>query len=158
MRGEVAANVTLAEFDALGNLQPKADAEIQLKNLIKEFLNKEVPTVATPKELAKRMDSITRLIRQTIEKALEDETASKGNTLHEQFESFKKTLLPNLDEKGFADLYSQTIAYGLFTARCFDKAPPFTRQEAAYLVPKTNPFLRDTFNRIVGIHLDERIT
>ena len=157
VRGDVVANITLAEFDALGNLQPKADAEIQLTNLIKEFLHKEVPTVATPKELAKRMASITRLIRQTIEKALEDETASKENTLHEQFESFKKTLLPNLDEKGFADLYSQTIAYGLFTARCFDKAPPFTRQEAAYLVPKTNPFLRDTFDRIAGIHLDERI-
>ena len=103
------------------------------------------------------MASITRLIRQTIEKALEDETTSKENTLHDQFESFKKTLLPNLDDKGFADLYSQTIAYGLFTARCFDNQPPFTRQEAAYLVPKTNPFLRDTFDRIAGIHLDERI-
>ncbi len=157
VRGEVVSTITLAEFDALGNLHPKADAEIQLTNLIKEFLQKEVPTVATPKELAKRMASITRLIRQTIEKALEDETTSRENTLHEQFESFKKTLLPNLDDKGFADLYSQTIAYGLFTARCFDKAPPFTRQEAAYLVPKTNPFLRDTFDRIAGIHLDERI-
>jgi predicted helicase len=157
VRGEVVSTITLAEFDAVGKLQPKADAEKQLTNLIKEFLQKEVPTVATPKELAKRMASITRLIRQTIEKALEDETTSKENTLHEQFESFKKTLLPNLDDKGFADLYSQTIAYGLFTARCFDKAPPFTRQEAAYLVPKTNPFLRDTFDRIAGIHLDERI-
>ena len=157
VRGEVVENITLAEFDANGNLQPKADAESQLTNLIKEFLHKEVPTVATPKELAKRMASITRLIRQTIEKALETEETAKENTLHEQFESFKKTLLPNLDEKGFADLYSQTIAYGLFTARCFDKQPPFTRQEAAYLVPKTNPFLRDTFDRIAGIHLDERI-
>ncbi len=157
VRGEVVQTITLSEFDKSGNLQPKVDAEIALTNLIREFLDKEVPTVATPKELAGRMASITRLIRQTIEKALEDETHSKENALHEQFESFQKTLLPNLDEKGFADLYSQTIAYGLFTARCFDKQPPFTRQEAAYLVPKTNPFLRDTFDRIAGIHLDERI-
>jgi type I restriction-modification system DNA methylase subunit len=157
VRGEVVQTITLAEFDANGNLHPKEDAEIKLTNLIKEFLQKKVPTVATPKELAKRMASITRLIRQTIEKALEDETTSKENTLHDQFESYKKTLLPNLDDKGFADLYSQTIAYGLFTARCFDKEPPFTRQEAAYLVPKTNPFLRHTFDRIAGIHLDERI-
>ncbi len=157
VRGEVVANISLAEFDANGNLQPKADAETQLTNLFKEFLNKEVPTVATPKELAKRMASITKLIRQTIEKALTDEENSKQNNLHEQFESFQKTLLPNLTEPEFADLYSQTIAYGLFTARCFDKQPPFTRQEAAYLLPKTNPFLRDTFDRIAGIHLDERI-
>jgi len=157
VRGEVVSTISLAEFDAHGKLHPKADAEKHLTNLFKEFLNKEVPTVATPKELARRMASITRLIRQTIEKALEDETTSGENTLHGQFESFKKTLLPNLDDKGFADLYSQTIAYGLFTARCFDKEPPFTRQEAGYLVPKTNPFLRDTFDRIAGINLDERI-
>jgi hypothetical protein len=109
VRGEVVSTITLAEFDASGNLQPKADAENKLTNLIKEFLQKEVPTVATPKELAKRMASITRLIRQTIEKALEDEPTSKENTLHEQFESFKKMLLPNLDDKGFADLYSRAI-------------------------------------------------
>ncbi|MGI8670880.1 MAG: N-6 DNA methylase, partial [Aridibacter sp.] len=157
VRGEVVQTITLAEFDKDGNLQPKADAEIQLTNLFREFLTKEVPTVATPKELAKRMASITKLIRQTIEKALTDEENSKENNLHEQFESFQKTLLPNLTEPEFADLYSQTIAYGLFTARCFDTKPPFTRKEAAYLIPKTNPFLKQTFDRIGGINLDERI-
>ncbi len=157
VRGEVVANITLAEFDKDGNLHARADAEIQLTNLFKEFLTKEIPTVATPKELAKRMASITKLIRQTIEKALTDEENSKENNLHEQFESFQKTLLPNLTENEFADLYSQTIAYGLFTARCFDTKPPFTRKEAAYLIPKTNPFLKQTFDRIGGINLDERI-
>ncbi|CAN5551991.1 DNA methyltransferase [soil metagenome] len=158
VRGEVVQTITLAEFDALGNLHPVDDAETKFTNLITEFLHKEVPTVATPKELAKRMASITRLIRQTIEKALADEETSKDNTLHEQLESFQKSLLPNLTETEFADMYSQTIAYGLFTARCFDKESPFTRKKAAYLLPKTNPFLRDTFDRIAGIHLDERIT
>ena len=157
VRGEVVSTITLAEFDKDGNLHPKADAETQLTNLFREFLQKEVPTVATPKELAKRMASITKLIRQTIEKALTDEENSKQNSLHEQFESFQKTLLPNLTEPEFADLYSQTIAYGLFTARCFDTKPPFTRKEAAYLIPKTNPFLKQTFDRIGGINLDERI-
>ena len=115
VRGEIVSTITLAEFDKDGNLQPKADAEAQLTNLFREFLQKELPTVATPKELAKRMASITKLIRQTIEKALTDEENSKQNNLHEQFESFQKTLLPNLKQDEFADLYSQTIAYGLFT-------------------------------------------
>ncbi len=110
VRGEIVQRITLAEFDADGNLQIKADAEKQIENLFKEFLSKEVPTVATPKELAKRMASIARLIRQTIEKALADEETAKENTLHEQFESFRKSLLPNLTEPEFADLYSQTIA------------------------------------------------
>ena len=77
VRGEVVQTITLAEFDANGNLHAVADAESKFTNLIEEFLHKEVPTVATPKELAKRMASITRLIRQTIEKALADEETSK---------------------------------------------------------------------------------
>ncbi len=157
VRGEVVATITLADFDALGNLHPKEAAETQLTNLINEFLTKEIPTVATPKELAQRMASTTKLIRQTIEKALEDKETAKDTALYEQFESFQKTLLPNLKQDEFADLYSQTIAYGLFTARCFDTQPPFTRKEAAYLIPKTNPFLKQTFDRIGGINLDERI-
>jgi hypothetical protein len=55
-------------------------------------------------------------------------------------------------------MYAQTIAYGLFAARC--TAPDnkdFTRQNAAYLLPKTNPFLRKLFNTIAGPDLDDRI-
>jgi predicted helicase len=55
-------------------------------------------------------------------------------------------------------MYAQTIAYGLFAARC-DKSSgkDFTRQNAAYLLPKTNPFLRKLFNHIAGPDLDDRI-
>jgi predicted helicase len=56
-------------------------------------------------------------------------------------------------------MYAQTIAYGLFAARCeTDKGKDFTRQQAAYLIPKTNPFLRKLFNYIAGPELDESIT
>ena len=55
-------------------------------------------------------------------------------------------------------MYAQTIAYGLFAARCTsDNGTTFTRQKAAYLLPKTNPFLRKLFNHIAGPDLDERI-
>ncbi len=157
VRGAVVENVALAEFDADGNLHVKADAEEKLSNLFEHFLKTQIETVSSAKELANRMASITKLIRRTIEKALDDKETKKDNALFEQFESFQKTLLPNLKPDEFADLYSQTIAYGLFTARCFDNKPPFTRREAAYLIPKTNPFLKQTFDRIGGINLDERI-
>jgi predicted helicase len=56
-------------------------------------------------------------------------------------------------------MYAQTIAYGLFAARCEeDYSKDFSRQQAAYLIPKTNPFLRKLFNYIAGPELDESIT
>ena len=55
-------------------------------------------------------------------------------------------------------MYAQTIAYGLFAARCnTDNAQYFTRENAIYLLPKTNPFLHKSFIYIAGPNLDDRI-
>jgi hypothetical protein len=52
-------------------------------------------------------------------------------------------------------MYAQTICYGLFTARCNAKDTNlFTRQHAAYDLPKTNPFLRKLFAEVAGPELD----
>ncbi len=68
-------------------------------------------------------------------------------------------LIHDLSEEQFADMYAQTICYGLFAARCNIKEyVQFTREHAAYDLPKTNPFLRKLFNHIAGPDLDERIT
>ncbi len=67
-------------------------------------------------------------------------------------------LLPDLTYEQFADMYAQTISYGLFAARCNAKPDThFTREHAAYDIPKTNPFLRKMFGHIAGSDLDERI-
>ena len=58
----------------------------------------------------------------------------------------------------FADIYAETIAYGLFAARLHDDTPDtFTRAEALDLLPKSNPFLRELFIYIAGPNLDERL-
>lgn len=60
--------------------------------------------------------------------------------------------------KGFADIYAQTIVYGMFAARLNDKTPDtFSRQEAAELIPGTNPLLQNIFRSIVGYDVDKRI-
>ena len=59
----------------------------------------------------------------------------------------------------FADIYAETIAYGMFAARLHDKTrgTPFSRQKALELLPKSNPFLRALFTYIAGYDLDNRI-
>jgi len=124
--------------------------------LFDNFLSHRAEGVGTPKELAQRMARQAHMIRNLIINAFEKEPES--GSLHAQSSAFRDNLIPDLSVEQFADMYAQTIAYGLFAARCTNSTgKDFTRQNAAYLLPKTNPFLRKLFNHIAGPDLDDRI-
>ncbi len=136
------------------NLDP--EGEKQVLELLTNFLTHEVPTIMSPKDLAQRMASLAKLIRNSIQLTFKQEI-EKG-TLHEQLDGFRKVLLHDLTPDQFADMYAQTICYGLFAAKCNAKPGElFTRKDAAYDLPKTNPFLRKMFDHIAGVDLDEHI-
>jgi predicted helicase len=127
-----------------------------VSEFLTNFLFTKAEGVGTPKELALRIARLAHLIRNLIVNAFENEVDT--GSLHAQLSAFRDNLIPNLSVEQFADMYAQTIAYGLFAARC--TAPyskDFTRQNAAYLLPKTNPFLRKLFNTVAGPDLDDRI-
>ena len=74
-----------------------------------------------------------------------------------QMQAFRQWLVHDLDAESFADVYAQTIVYGMFAARLHDKTPEdFSRSEAAELVPRTNPLLRRLF-RDLDEYVDESI-
>jgi predicted helicase len=124
--------------------------------LLSSFLSRKAEAVGTPRELALRMARLAHMIRNLIVNAFEKEP--EAGSLHAQLSAFRDNLIPNLSVEQFADMYAQTIAYGLFAARCTNSGgKDFTRQDAAYLLPKTNPFLRKLFNHIAGPDLDDRI-
>ena len=146
----------LARVTAGGKLRLEEDGGQQVNELLKAFLHAQVPTVQSAKELAVRMAALARLMRGTIGPALREE--AEAGTLHQQMQGFREVLIHDLTEEQFADMYAQTICYGLFAARCSAKGGQrFTRQHAAYDLPKTNPFLRKMFNHIAGPDLDDRI-
>ena len=59
-----------------------------------------------------------------------------------QMQAFRQWLVHDLDAESFADVYAQTIVYGMFAARFHDTTPEdFSRAEAATLIPRTNPLL-----------------
>ena len=90
---------------------------------------------------------------------MKDDTESYANeNLRGQYQAFKDVLIQELKPSDFADIYAQTIAYGMFAARLHDPTPEdFSREEAGRLIPKTNPFLRNLFNNVAGNELDDRI-
>ena len=156
VNGEQRMTVRLAELDGKGKLKPLANGETELANLFKAFLVQESLTVGTAKDLAERMAGMTRIICDLIVKTFEHEQ-EKG-WLHIWLASFRETLIPDLEEKQFADMFAQTLAYGLFAARVH--TPPskdFSREMAAFNLPKTNPFLRKLFSEIAGVDMPETI-
>ena len=128
-----------------------------VSGLIGEFLRTKIKTITTPSNLAKRMGGLARLMRSSIRLTFMAE--DKGGELHDQLKGFRQVLIEDLSEDDFADMYAQTICYGLFAARCNHKGKEsFTRYKAAHELPKTNPFLRKIFGHIAGPELNERVT
>ncbi len=147
--------VRLAQLNKAGTLKLLPAAFAAFEQLLETFVHTQVITIGSPEELAARMAKIARLIRGSIVKAYQQ---PKTGALHHQFDSFRKVLMDSLTVEEFADMYAQTVCYGLFAAKC--SAPlglPFSRIHAGHYVPKTNPFLRNLFSQIVGVELDERL-
>ena len=128
------------------------------EKILKEFLARDPARIEGAAELARRLARLTHLIRDSIVAAFQ--TGNASSVLTDWREVFAQTLLPELADEGketeFADMFAQTLAYGLFSARVMSgSARQFTLAEAAKLIPKTNPFLRDFFDLITGPKLDD---
>ena len=131
----------------------------QFTNLIQNFALTVSQTIKSPTKLAQMMAGKAKLMADVIEKSLnyDDEQNSRSN-IKSQMLSFQQMLIHDINNKSFADIYSQTIAYGMFAARYHDPTlKTFSRQEAATLIPKSNPFLRKLFQDIAGYDLDTRL-
>ena len=142
-----------------GKILPIPENFELFKQLFKNFTETISQTIKSPTKLAEMMAGKARLMADIIEKALnEDDEIGNMSNLKRQMLSFQKMLISDIDNKSFSDLYSQTIAYGLFAARYHDPTiPTFTREEALKLIPKSNPFLRKLFKDIADDELDYRL-
>lgn len=126
------------------------------KTLI-DFTQSHKEPIKSGEHLAKIMGGKAQRIRDNVRQFLA--TESKKNTeLVRVYETFKKLLVHDLTVDTFADMYAQTLVYGLFVARYYDETPAnFTRQEARDLIPKSNPLLMHFFDHIVGPNFDKRL-
>lgn len=122
-----------------------------------------VQSIKSATELSRMMAGKARQIDYVIERALASDIADgtdaeENDSLRAQYRTFRELLIHDLSVELFADTYAQTIVYGMFAARLNDPTPDtFDRQEAAELIPKSNPFLRSLFGYISGPDLDDRV-
>ena len=128
-------------------------------DLIVNFCAYRGQTIQSASKLAKMMAGKAKLLADVIKNALNSNDDSYDNrTLQDQMEAFQKILISDISKEEFADVYAQTIAYGMFAGRLNDTTlGDFSRQEACERIPKSNPFLRNLFSYIAGPTLDDRI-
>ncbi len=126
-------------------------------SVFKNFTIQKTVSIKNSKELAYLMAEKAKMLKNVIFLALEDKSENE-QPLAKQYAVFKEMLIRDLSHEQYADIYAQTVVYGMFAARYHDSSiDTFSRDEAGRLLPKSNPFLRNFFDTITGINIDERI-
>jgi Type ISP C-terminal specificity domain len=104
--------------------------------------------VTTSRDLSIRLAQLAAGIRDRINTALSIETES--GPLTKLMNAFQEALVHDLDADGFADMYAQTIAYGLLSARIANPAGG-TADQLPLSIPVTNPFLKELMETFLHV-------
>jgi hypothetical protein len=159
--GEAADFISIA--DLIPTLPTRPDSFATLETRLRDFAATTPLSITSSSRLAQIMAGKAAIAKDIMGRALVADMAAREATgaatdLIGQYEAFKASLIHDITVADFADIYAETIAYGLFAARLHDTTPDsFTRAEALDLLPKSNPFLRELFLYIAGPTLDERL-
>jgi predicted helicase len=125
---------------------PQVEKEKEFLNLLEKFFAFSLPKMYSAKSLAVELAKRTRFLKeQILEELQREESEKKPGFTSGFYEAFQKFLIGSLTKDDFADLYAQTITYGLFAARTRAKNG-FNRKLAYDLIPRTIGILRDVFH------------
>ncbi len=128
--------------------RPTPEQSRQLMDLLENFFSFALPPSFTAESLARELARRTRFLRdQVILPELQEQVKAEHGDLYGFYDAFQKYLIAALTQEQFADLYAQTITYGLFAARTRTDSS-FNRKLAFNLIPSTIGILRDVFHFI----------
>lgn len=158
INGKKVEQVSIAEIGKKGII-PSPQNFGRLRSLLIDFSAFQGQTIKSARQLAEMMAHKSAMMRDVfLNTLLQDASVSADTTLRDQLKAFQGVLMHDMTEAQFADVYAQTIAYGLFTARLQQRPQQsFSRAEALTLIPRSNPFLRQLFHYVAGPDLDERV-
>ncbi len=126
---------------------PPAENEKAFFDLLDKYFSFALPKLYEAKALAIELAKRTRFLKDwVITEELKKEETDKKGFISGFYQAFREYLIQGLSREDFADLYSQTIAYGLFAART--RMETFNRKLAYDGIPPTIGILRDLFHFI----------
>ena len=154
--GNVVKEVRIAQPVVLKRLRtaPPPQNEKNFFELLDLFFDYSIPELKSAKTLAQELAHRAQHLQPYI---IEELTNQETDEIDRIYAAFKKYLIPDLSVQDFADIYAQTITYGLFTARLYYAKGDFSRFVAADYIPKNMHIFHDTFSLISGNALPQSI-
>lgn len=152
-------SATIARYHTAKALKTKPTLQNidDFERLANAFFSFKLPKSFTAESLATQLAKRTRFLRDIVFNQLEEEIPIEKGDLYNYYQAFKRYLITSLTPQSFADLYAQTITYGMFAARTRNQHE-FTRKNAVEYVPHTTGILSDLFEYISYAKSEEQIT
>jgi predicted helicase len=120
--------------------------------LLEKFFSFSTPEIKTSSSLSIELARKTRFL----ERILQEELSRDNEEVTRFYKAFQEELIETLTKERFADLYAQTITYGLFAAR-MRVQDGFDRGTAWQFIPESLPLLREIFYSFTGPHFPESL-
>jgi len=147
--------IAIAELDNNKNLEIFEDKFEAFADIIRDYMTTTPQTIKSAKKLAKIMANKAKILRDNARASLDQ---NEQSDIFKQYRTFQEVLIRDLSKEEFADMYAQTLVYGLFVARYYDPTlKTFSRYEAQDLLPATNPLLKKFFGHVAGTDYDQKI-
>jgi len=121
-------------------------------DLLGKFFSFSMPEIKTSSSLSIELAKKTRFL----EHILQEELSKENEEVTRFYKAFQEELIESLTKERFADLYAQTITYGLFAAR-MKVHDNFDKGIAWQFIPESLPLLREIFYSFTGPHFPESL-
>lgn len=154
--GEKYQSISIAKPNGLV-ITPISENYLALERELRAFMDGQPESITNAKKLAQIMGGKASRLKDNVSRYIQSGDDA-SNELEKIYKAMRELLVHDLEYEKFADMYAQTLVYGLFVARYYDQTPDtFTREEARDLIPASNPFLRHFFDHIAGANFDKRL-
>jgi len=120
--------------------------------LLEKFFSFSTPEINTSSSLSIELAKKTRFL----ERVLQEELSRDNEEVTRFYKAFQEELIETLTKERFADLYAQTITYGLFAAR-MRVQDGFSKDTAWRFIPESLPLLREIFYSFTGPRFPESL-
>lgn len=147
---EVTLSATIGEITDNNIIITNDERQVSLfLDIIAKLGNAKPQPIHSARLLSEVMAAKAKIIADGLNRGMETNETDEDKELHIKLQAFQKFLVHDMSIAQFTDFYAQTIVYGLFVARIYDKTPrTFSLQEAADLIPAINPFLKKIFKHL----------
>jgi hypothetical protein len=124
-------------------VMPPVENEKKFYDLLKDFFSFSIARDYSPRTLAEALACRTHYLKEQVLLELKN----NNSRLTGFYQAFQQYLIAGLTPEDFADMYAQTVTYGLFAASSRHEGE-FNRKAAFDCIPPTIGILRDVFRFI----------